>query len=159
MAEQDSPRGGWPVAAAVVDRKRLTAWMDDQGLGSGPLRDASLITGGTQNVLLRFRRAGEVYVLRRPPEHKRANSDETMRREARLLGALAGSDVPHPGLVAACSETDLLGAAFYLMEPIEGFNPSEGLPPLHAGDRAVQHEMGLAMADGIAALGLSLIHI
>ena len=64
-------------------------------------RDVELIAGGTQNVLVRFRRGEREFVLRRPPPHKRANSDETMRREARVLGALAGSDVPHPGLIAA----------------------------------------------------------
>ena len=52
--------------------------------------------GGTQNLLLRFVRNGRTFILRRPPEHKRKNSDETMRREARVLGALADTDVPHP---------------------------------------------------------------
>jgi aminoglycoside phosphotransferase (APT) family kinase protein len=36
-------------------------------------------------------------VLRHPPPHKRANSDETMRREARVLAALAGTTCPTPG--------------------------------------------------------------
>src|SRR5690349_404730 len=85
------------VAAVSVDLERLAAWMDTQGLGSGPIGDHELIAGGTQNILLRFERAGRTYVLRHPPPHKRANSDETMRREARVLSALAGSEVPHPG--------------------------------------------------------------
>jgi aminoglycoside phosphotransferase (APT) family kinase protein len=94
--------------------------MDSQGLGKGPIEAAERIAGGTQNVLLLFRRADRAYVLRRPPAHKRPNSDETMRREARVLAALAGSDVPHPGLIAACGDVDVLGAAFYLMEAVEG---------------------------------------
>ena len=136
-----------------VDLEQLAAWMDGRGLGSGPLEDAALIAGGTQNILLRFTRDGRTYVFRRPPPHKRANSDETMRREARVLAALAGSDVPHPALIAAESDVDVLGAAFYLMEPIEGFNASLGLPEPHASDPAMQHAMGLSMADAIAALG------
>jgi aminoglycoside phosphotransferase (APT) family kinase protein len=127
--------------------------MDGKGLGAGPLEDAELLAGGTQNVLLRFRRGDRTYVFRRPPPHKRANSDETMRREARVLAALAGSDVPHPGLIAAESDVELLGAAFYLMEPVDGFNASLGLPEPHASDPAMQHAMGLSMADAIAALG------
>src|SRR3989338_5469016 len=116
--------------------------MDGQGLGSGPLEDAVLLAGGTQNILLKFSRSGRSYVLRRPPPHLRANSNETMRREARVLAALAGSDVPPPGPIAACPDETVLGAAFYLMEPIEGFNQTTGLPPLHAGSAAIRHRMG-----------------
>ena len=84
-----------------VDIEVLRRWMDGRGLGDGTLDDVGLIAGGTQNVLLRFTRSGRTYVLRRPPVHKRANSDETMRREARVLAAIAGTPVPHPGLIAA----------------------------------------------------------
>ena len=136
-----------------VDLGALSAWMDGQGLGEGPLEDVQSLGGGTQNILLRFRRAGRTYVLRRPPPHLRANSNETMRREARMLSALAGTNVPHPGLIAACPDETVLGAAFYLMEPIEGFNPTTGLPALHAGSPAIRHRMGLALVEGIAALG------
>ena len=130
----------------------LAGWMDARGLGAGPLEGVELIAGGTQNVLLRFVRAGRTFVLRRPPVHKRANSDETMRREARVLAALTGSAVPHPALIAAEADPDALGAAFYLMEPVEGFNPTLGLTPAFLADSSWQHEMGLSMADAIAAL-------
>lgn len=135
-----------------VDLDTLARWMDARGLGVGPLAEASLITGGTQNVLLRFTRAGRTFVLRRPPVHKRANSDETMRREARVLAALAGSDVPHPGLIAAEPDPEVMGAAFYLMEPVDGFNPTLGLPAPFEHDTGWQHAMGLSMADAIVAL-------
>ena len=136
-----------------VDLEALASWMDGQGLGSGPIESTELIAGGTQNVLLRFVRDGREYVFRRPPPHKRANSDETMRREARVLGALAGSDVPHPELIAAEASVDVLGAAFYLMEPVAGFNPSMGVPEPHASSPQLQRSMGLSMAESIAALG------
>jgi len=142
------------VAAEVpgVDLDVLTRWMDQRGLGEGPLLEPTLIAGGTQNVLLRFTRSGRDYVLRRPPLHKRANSDETMRREARVLAAIAGTDVPHPGLIAAEADPEVMGACFYLMEPIDGFNATLGLPEPYASDLTWQHEMGLSMADAIAAL-------
>ena len=56
-----------------------------------------------------------------------------MRREASRLGALADTDVPHPRLIAAEGDIDVLGAAFYLMEPIDGFQATSGLPAFHAG--------------------------
>jgi aminoglycoside phosphotransferase (APT) family kinase protein len=137
----------------LVDLDRLAGWMDGQGLETGPIIEVVALAGGTQNVLLRFRRGDRTFVLRRAPRHPRMNGSETMRREARVLGALRGSDVPHPGLIAACGAEDVLGSAFYLMEPIEGFNATVGLPPLHAESAAVRHEMGLSLVDGIAALG------
>jgi aminoglycoside phosphotransferase (APT) family kinase protein len=136
-----------------VDLDRLAEWMDDAGLPKGPLERIERLAGGTQNILLRFERGGARYVLRRPPLHKRENSDETMRREARVLAALRDSAVPHPRMIAACAETDVLGASFYLMQPIEGFNATTGLPELHASDPALRHRMGLSMVDAIAALG------
>ena len=84
---------GQPVDPSIVDINLLTDWMDGKGLGSGPLESVEPLAGGTQNLLLRFVRNGRTFILRRPPEHKRKNSDETMRREARVLGALADTDV------------------------------------------------------------------
>jgi aminoglycoside phosphotransferase (APT) family kinase protein len=136
-----------------VDLDVLAAWMDDQGLSRGPLTDVELLAGGTQNILMRFTRGRERYVLRRPPVHKRDNSDETMRREARVLAALAGSPVPHPRLIAACGDVDVLGAAFYLMEPVDGVNPTTGLPAAYRDDAQWRRQLGLAMADGAAAVG------
>lgn len=135
-----------------IDLAALQVWMDRQGLGTGPLEGIEYLSGGTQNILLRFFRAERPYILRRPPPVLRANSNETMRREARILAALAGTDVPHPGLIAACPDDSVIGAAFYLMEPIDGFNPTQGLPQPHAGDAAMRRRMGFAMVDAIAAL-------
>lgn len=137
---------------AGIDLAALQRWMDGRDLGDGPLSSVQQLTGGTQNVLLRFERAGRAFVLRHPPPHKRKNSDETMRREARVLAALAETDVPHPGLIAAEPDVDVLGAAFYLMEPIDGFNPAGGLPEPHASDPGMRHAMGLSMASAAAAL-------
>lgn len=144
----------WPVAPELIDPVTLTRWMDERDLEAGaPLVEARLLTGGTQNFLIRFERGGRSFVLRRPPEHKRKNSDETMRRESRVLAALAGSDVPHPQFIAGESDTELMGCAFFLMEEVQGFLAPDGLPEPVASDPAMQHRMGLAMAEAIAALG------
>jgi aminoglycoside phosphotransferase (APT) family kinase protein len=146
-------RGTGEMSDTPVDLALLAEWMNHHGLGGGPIEQTELLAGGTQNILLRFGRADRTYVLRRPPQHKRANSDETMRREARVLAALAGTDVPHPRLIAAEPDIGALGAAFYLMESVEGFNATVWMPEPHRSDAGVQHAMGLAMADAIAAVG------
>ena len=136
----------------IVDFDRLDAWMDEQGLPRGLIRGVEELSGGTQNVLLRFQRGGESYVLRRPPIHKRANSDETMVREARVLAALASTDIPHPRLVAACTDLQVLGAAFYLMESVAGFNPNVALSGRYRDDPEWRWRLGMAMADGASAI-------
>lgn len=139
--------------AELVDLDRLAEWMDGQGLGSGAITQARPLTGGTQSVLLRFTRGGRDFVLRRPPAHPRADGNKTMQREAQVLAALAGSRVPHPGLVAACTDPQVLGAAFYLMDPVEGFNAAVALPPRHGAEAPLRHRMGLSMVDALVELG------
>src|SRR5882757_5573409 len=97
----------------LVDLDKLRGWMDAQELGRGPIERPVPLTGGTQNVLLRFERDGRAYVLRRSPRSPRGDGNVTNRREARVLGALAATEVPHPKLIAACSSEDVIGAAFY----------------------------------------------
>ncbi|HCA52730.1 MAG TPA: phosphotransferase family protein [Mycobacterium sp.] len=128
--------------------------MSREGLGDGPIGDVSAILGGTQNVMLRFTQSGRDYVLRRGPRHLRPVSNSVILRETRVLRALAGTDVPHPALIAVCEDISILGdAVFYLMEPVEGFNAGSEMPELHASTVAVRHEMGLSMAAAVARLG------
>lgn len=149
-AEMAHDREAW---AELIDLERLARWMDTRALGTGAaIEQPETLGGGTQNILLRFRRAGRAYVLRRPPRRPRPESDEVMRREMKVLAALAGSDVPHPGFIAGEGDPATLGTAFYLMESVDGFNPTQGLPPYHAGDAAVRRRMGEAMVDAIVAL-------
>lgn len=127
--------------------------MDRQSLGEGPITSVAPLSGGTQNILIAFARAGRRYVLRRPAVHVPANGNETMRKEMRVLAALASTDVPHPRLIASCPETDVLGASFYLMERIDGFNVTVGMPARHASDPAIRRAMGFSLIDGLVRLG------
>ncbi|MEM7727865.1 MAG: phosphotransferase family protein [Pseudomonadota bacterium] len=135
-----------------VDLDALADWMDAKGLGRGAFDSVVPLTGGTQNILLRLSRADRDYVFRRPPPNPRKESDEVMRREARVLQALGGTNVPHPGFIAGEPDETVLGYAFLLMEPVDGFNPTEGLPSLHASDPGVRRHMGLSYVEGLAAL-------
>ncbi|MEV9402380.1 phosphotransferase family protein, partial [Klebsiella pneumoniae] len=63
------------IDPALVDLAAVARWMDGRGLGTGSIVDASPRAGGTQNVLLRFTRAGRDYILRRPPPVLRPSSN------------------------------------------------------------------------------------
>jgi aminoglycoside phosphotransferase (APT) family kinase protein len=137
---------------AGVDLARLAAWMDTQGLGSGSIEVPRLLTGGTQNILLRFRRNEREFVLRRPPANPRPQINRIMEREARVLRVLSSSSVPHPSLIAVCLDENVLGAVFYLMEPVEGFNATVSLPAPVRADGRIRHRMGIELVDALAAL-------
>ncbi|MFG1792126.1 phosphotransferase family protein [Nocardia sp. NPDC049149] len=141
------------VDRELVDFALVGKWMDEQGLPAGEFEEVAALGGGTQNVMLRFTRGGRDYVLRRGPKHLRAKSNDVIRREARLLGAINGTDVRAPRVIAACPDDSVIGAVFYLMEPINGFNPANELPDLHAGDPEIRKQMGLSAVEAIARLG------
>ncbi|WP_432841472.1 phosphotransferase family protein [Dactylosporangium sp. CA-092794] len=152
-----APQGSAPHRPAhsaddVVAWSAVRDWMDERGVGAGDIVDATLLAGGTQNLLLRFRRGDDTYVLRRPPLNKRPNSDESIRREAALLGELATTVVPHPRLIAACLDPAVLGANFYLMSEVDGFNPKTSLPAAFEADRGFHRRLGLAMVDALLTL-------
>ena len=137
----------------AVDLSALVIWMDSHCLGAGPITNVRKLTGGTQNIMLRFSRGARDFVFRRPPVHLRKNSNQTMGREARILSALSETQVPHPGFIASCEDETVIGACFYLMEPVEGFNITAGMPDYHANDPAVRRRMGLSYIESIASLG------
>ncbi|ROO87841.1 aminoglycoside phosphotransferase (APT) family kinase protein [Actinocorallia herbida] len=113
----------------VVDLSALRRWLDVQGVGEGEVADARLLTGGTQNLLVRFRRGDDDLVLRRPGRRPRQNANKLIQREARVLRALQPTAVPHPEFLAVGEDESVAGpAAFVVMRAVDGFNPGECLP-------------------------------
>lgn len=131
----------------------LQAWVAANDLpGTGPVTAVEQLTGGSQNNIFRLTRADGSFVLRRPPRHLRKNSNETMLREARVLRALAATDVPHPRFHAVCDDLDVIGTCFYTMELIDGFTPMGTLPDRWA-ENDWRPQLGYAMVAGAASLG------
>jgi aminoglycoside phosphotransferase (APT) family kinase protein len=128
----------------------IESWLAAQGVADGPITDIEPIGGGTQNLMFRFQCGDASLVLRRDPRHLRPHTNDALRREARVLSALAETRVPIPRLVAAKPEESVVGWAFYVMEPVDGLNPSVALPPLHA---EMQRAMGFAAVDALLAFG------
>ena len=59
-------------------------------------------------------------VLRRPPLGHVLPTAHDMSREFRVLSALAGTRVPVAPLVASCTDDEVIGAPFYVMEYVPG---------------------------------------
>lgn len=143
--------------AALADPERLTAWLDANipALGDGPLA-VEKIHGGTSNVILSLNRDGDTLILRRPPAVPPPGSEKSVLREARVLTALNGTDVPHPVCHGSCADPQVIGAPFYVMDLVEGWpaDLSDGKihdrPPFDKPPYARQ--VPFAMVDGLIAL-------
>jgi aminoglycoside phosphotransferase (APT) family kinase protein len=115
-----------------------------------------MIHGGTSNVIISLNRGDETMILRRPPAVPPPGSEKTVLREARVLTALRGTDVPHPYCHGSCADTDVIGAPFYVMELVPGW--AAELRDGHIYHRAPfdaapkEAGIGYAMVDGLIAL-------
>jgi aminoglycoside phosphotransferase (APT) family kinase protein len=75
---------------------------------------------GQSNPTYRLRAASGDYVLRRKPFGALLPKAHAIEREYQVLKALEGSGVPVPRVRILCEDSSLLGAAFYIMDFVEG---------------------------------------
>ena len=136
-----------------IDWAAVESWLAARGVADGKVTGIEQIGGGTQNLMFKFQCGDAHLVLRRGPWHLRPHTNDALRREARVLSALAGTGVPIPRLVAAEPDESVLGSVFYLMEPVDGFNASVALPLLHESNPDIRRAMGFEAVDALVALG------
>jgi len=97
----------------------LAAFLDEHGLGTGPIT-AEPVGDGHSNVTYLVRREGCEVVVRRPPRPPLPPSAHDVVREARLLRAIQGTAARVPDVLAVCDDEAVIGAPFYVMERIRG---------------------------------------
>ncbi len=127
----------------------LEEWLDTRGLGTGPLRAAS-IGRGNSNVTYAVERDGASLVLRRPPRPPLPPSAHDVLREARVQIALHGAGARVPRIVAVCEDESILGVPFYLMERIDGVVVTDELPA-SLGERE-QRRIGEELVDALVEI-------
>ncbi|GAA1745213.1 phosphotransferase family protein [Aeromicrobium alkaliterrae] len=120
----------------------------------GQLTDGRPLSGGTQNLMLVLTVGGRQVVLRHPPVHRREHSNRSLGREMRVLGALAGTDVPHAPLIGGAEDSALLGGATaFVTGFVEGFNPGDDAGPAAYADAEWRTAATLDVAVSFARLG------
>lgn len=137
----------------LIDWEKLKIWLaTTEALKSVSINSVSKLAGGLQNNVFLLKTDRQDFVLRRPGKHLKPKSNETILREARVLRALNGSAVPHPSVLATCDDETVIGACFYLMEPLEGFAKSGDLPGDYATNANWRRAMGEELVHAAAAL-------
>ena len=105
---------------------------------------------GQSNPTYRLATAEKNYVLRRKPFGQLLPKAHAIEREFRVLAALKHTDVPVPRVQALCEDPSLLGAAFYIMEFVQGRAfYDQRLPDMTPAERAAIFD---GMNDAIARL-------
>ena len=132
------------------DEARLAEWMAANVPGfAGPLT-VSQFNGGQSNPTYKLTTPTRGYVLRRKPPGDLLKGAHAVDREARVLQALETQGFPVPHVHALCTDDDVIGTWFYVMDLVEGrIFWSPALPELSRDERAGMFD---AMNATIAAL-------
>ncbi|MEV8266811.1 phosphotransferase family protein [Microbacterium sp. NPDC076911] len=132
----------------------LTAWLDEAhpDLARDELT-ATVIAGGRSNLTYAVEGASMPLIVRRPPLGHVLSSAHDMRREHRVISALAGSAVPVPAAIDVVDDTDehlVTGTTFFVMQRAPGrvlAHPAQNANYSPAGLRALSKELIRDLAD------------
>jgi aminoglycoside phosphotransferase (APT) family kinase protein len=151
VRDEDLGSAGDEVVAAAIDRDRVTSWFEEHVPGArGPL-DFELIAGGRSNLTFRVAdAAGASFVLRRPPTSHVLPTAHDMSREHRIISALAGTPVPVPRAFGLCTDPEVNGQPFYVMEHVDGHVLRDAAIAEKVLDPSARHRAGLHMAEVLA---------
>lgn len=160
----DQFQGTKPVAAThAFDTTALQTYLQTQLPGfAGPL-SVEQFKGGQSNPTYRLVTPQASYVMRSKPgpAAKLLPSAHAIEREFRVMGALAGSQVPVPKMLLLCEDESIIGRAFYIMECVQGrVLWDQSLPGMTREQRAaIYDEMNRVIAAlhklDVTALGLA----
>lgn len=140
-----SVRPGFEIDVGALDR-----WMREHVSGyRGPL-DVRQFRGGQSNPTYRLGTPNRNYVLRRKPPGVLLKGAHAIEREAQVLTALRTVSFPVPQAHALCTDPEVIGTAFYVMDLVEGRIVWDAtFPDMTADARAAHFD---AMNATIAAL-------
>jgi aminoglycoside phosphotransferase (APT) family kinase protein len=102
------------------DENKLARWLEANVEGyQGPL-EVRQFKGGQSNPTYQLVTPAKKYVLRRKPPGKLLPSAHAVDREFKLLSALYPTGFPVARPYALCTDDDVIGTMFYVMDMVEG---------------------------------------
>ncbi len=129
------------MSAEQLDERALGRWLEGNVEGFSAPFELKKFAAGQSNPTYRLTAASGEYVLRRKPFGQLLPSAHAVDREYRLLTALYPLDFPVPRPLALCSDEEVVGAVFYVMELARGRSYANGaLPDFDATTRRRMYE-------------------
>ncbi len=118
---QDLNSGTKPVEERhQIDEGKLEAWLKANVEGyAGPL-EVRQFKGGQSNPTYQLVTPNKRYVLRRKPPGKLLPSAHAVDREFKVISALGKTGFPVAKAYALCTDDDVIGTMFYVMDNVEG---------------------------------------
>jgi aminoglycoside phosphotransferase (APT) family kinase protein len=113
--------------------------------------EVEIVTGGRSNLTYFVSSPAGSVVLRRPPLRAVRPTAHDMTREHRVISALDGTAVPVPRPLLLCTDPEVLGAPFYVMERVDGVIARSSLPAGYAPE-PIRPAMTDALVDVLADL-------
>lgn len=139
------------MADIDFDVKALSIWLDQQ-LGDSVAIEVAPIRGGGSCELFEIKRGTQHLVLRRAPVTAVSSTAHNVLREYRIIASMQDSQVRVPKVYACCEDNSVAGAAFYIMEYIDGEVIRRKLPPVYLEDPAQQSSIGEQLIDALVEL-------
>src|SRR5271154_339918 len=118
---------------------------------AGPL-SVEQYAGGHSNLTYLVRLGGREVVLRRPPFGSKVKSAHDMGREFRVLSKLHSVYKPAPEVRFYCDDESVLGAPFYVMEPIHGVILRKKVPSVLAFSTEKARRLSESFVDNLVRL-------
>ncbi len=139
-----------PEGADRLDEAKLTAWMTANVDGFvGPIT-VGKFAGGQSNPTYRIDAASKSYVLRRKPLGVLLPSAHAVDREFRVISGLHPTGFPVARPYGLCTDDDVAGSMFYIMDMVEGRTIWDGSMP--GSNPAERRAVYMEMIDVLAAL-------
>lgn len=107
--------------------RELAEYLDER-LGDRVALTVQAMQGGGSCEVFSIARGTERWVLRRAPQHASSSTAHDVLREFTILDAIKDEGVPIARPILACDDPAVFGAAFYLMELIDGVPIRARLP-------------------------------
>lgn len=121
-------KGGDVRVGEELDTAAVSSWLQDQSVEVQGEPMVTQFSGGASNWTYRLQYEQQDLILRRPPKGTKAKSAHDMVREYTVQKALEQAYPYVPKMVALCTDEQVIGADFYVMERMQGIIPRANLP-------------------------------